>query len=52
MGKPDCFLLALNPFSDLSNDEFFRPRNNTAKKEFQFWISYVGTPNEKIDWMP
>jgi len=52
MGKAECFLLSLNPYTDMDNEEFFGPRNNTAKKEYQFEISYVGELRESFSWMP
>jgi len=42
--KPECYLLSQNPYSDLDDETFFKPRRNPAKKEFQYVIEYEGTP--------
>jgi len=34
MGKSECYLLSINPYTDLDDEEFFAPRRNPAKKEF------------------
>ena len=52
MGRADCFILTVNAFTDEDTDEFFKPRKNPTKREYKFYITYVGTPRETVDWTP
>ena len=50
MGRPYCFMLKVNKFADQSDDEFFIPRRNTGKIQYEYYVDLKGTPPESVDW--
>ena len=50
-GRPYCFLLFVNPYTDLNDEEFFAPRRNTGKIQYEYYVDLKGTPPPSVDWM-
>ena len=40
----------MNPFTDEKNDEFFGPRTNTGKIQYQYYVDLEGTAPPSVDW--
>ena len=41
----------VNKHTDEKNDEFFGPRTNTGRIQYQYYVDLNGTPPESYDWM-
>ena len=50
-GRAYCFLRLNNQYSDKTTEEFFRPRRNTGKLQFEYYVELTGTPPAEVDWM-
>jgi len=50
MGRPYCSINLVNPYSDQKDEEFFKPRRNTGKIQFEYYLELKGEPLPEYDW--
>ena len=50
-GRAYCFLRLNNQYSDKETEEFFAPRRNTGKLQFEYYVELQGEPPAEVDWM-
>jgi len=49
-GRPYCVLFIQNPYTDLKDKEFFQPRENNAKTQWEYYVTLNGNPPKEFNW--